>query len=136
MLIFLTVDFDFWLWHLPLVYISAGADCTCLISNNIYFNNINNIINRMTYLTDCREHAEYSYDVNELVEHRCRFRIFVVVHIGRPWKIVHPSVVARGWTSRVSTTCYHNYTRSFVSIRRPFNRGYSSVTTEPPPGTT
>lgn len=47
-------------------------------------------------LTDCREHAENPYHVDELAEHRRRFRVPVPVHIvgRRPGK-VHPLAVAR-----------------------------------------
>lgn len=42
-------------------------------------------------LTDGHKHAENPYHVNEFAEHRRRFRIPVIVHLGRRRKI-HPSV--------------------------------------------
>lgn len=45
----------------------------------------------MPWLTDSCEHAENPYYVDELAEHRRGFRIFVLVHLGRPRKI-HPFV--------------------------------------------
>jgi len=47
----------------------------------------------MRCLTDSCEHAENPYYVYELAEHRSGFRIFVLVHIGRPRRI-HPLVEA------------------------------------------
>lgn len=44
------------------------------------------VINRS--ITDGREHAENPYDVHESAEHRRRFRILVIVHVGQLRKTV------------------------------------------------